>query len=506
MPDDLGAAAVGIASAIAGASPVNRGTILRVSKANALHQVQEALSQAADNDELPTAICLIGSDHDLPHTRLPDRAGTRDIEVLTDNFFGMRQTPLEEDRYRGDILPEIPVSRLPTLDPALLARLLSLGSDLPASWQGALAVSADAWRTQSEAVLQHIAGDSNTALTLSPPQDADAIARKMTTRPHRLYFNVHGSDQTTDWYGDGNGQQPIILKRPDICVAPGAIVTSEACYGALQWPGEDSVSGSFLNQGASVFMGSTILAWGPAGGNAPPNLADLMVMGFYEGLDQGMGVAHAMLYAKESYLASILAQDEVLNPNEHNTLTSFLVYGPPMATVIGTRPTSSPSAKNVASTESPTPANLSGGPGSSTSTLDRLRARTSGSAGTKSDGQSALERVRAQMRAGASQDSTIGRVRQGLSNRLPAESWQLINDARIQASEIPRSLRDYNQIIDSIHRRLNGKPEHLRVVDYRSRGAPRKFLMAWTFQATTQRAVAFVLDEHGQIMREMVTR
>ena len=181
------------------------GRLVLVTFDDALQQVQSALrSQRFD------AVCIIGNSDDIPHAEVEDETH-HDDAILTDNFYGMIATPSEDDRYAGEVLPETPVTRIPSLDPHLIRRLLNVGDSLHPSWSSGVAVSAHCWRGASEAVLNTIAGRSGPRLQLSPPNTVGELDDLLAENVGRLYFNVHGTDQAPVWVGDdGMGGYPVI--------------------------------------------------------------------------------------------------------------------------------------------------------------------------------------------------------------------------------------------------------------------------------------------------------
>ena len=144
----------------------------------------------------------------------------------------------------------------------LQERLLRMRGDLPETWLGGLAVTCAIWVGASKAVLRAIARTDRPGLTQVPPRDSDAVAAMMDEETHRLYFNVHGSNQVAYWVGDDHSVAPPALRPGDIRVAPNAILVSEACYGARHDQDDGTpISTSFFNAGGGAFVGSTIIAF-----------------------------------------------------------------------------------------------------------------------------------------------------------------------------------------------------------------------------------------------------
>ncbi len=289
-------------------------------------RVQGALRDWAARGATPEAVCLVGPHERLPHAAFTDDTG-RDDAVLTDNDWGMTESPDQPERDAG--MPTVGVTRIPSADPALVRRLLSVRDALPPGWEHGIAVSAQVWVRASAAVVARISPKTPLQLLASPAVDEAALRGKLGPSVGRLYFNVHGSDQTTSWVGDGQGSYPVVVRPGTMRVASNAILVSEACYGARH-DEPDTVALRFLRAGGSAFVGSTIIAWGPA---APPNsLADLIPIGVYTRLDAGSTLADAALQTRLQLLSAALAADAV-TPQVINTAASFVAYGSPLARV-----------------------------------------------------------------------------------------------------------------------------------------------------------------------------
>lgn len=452
------------------------GQVLFVEADTALEDVQAAL-RAANFD----AVCIIGSAKDIPHSAVRDLAG-HDEAIYTDNFFGMTYIPGEEDRYHGDVLPETPVSRIPSLNAALIERLLNVDDRLCDTWQGGVAVSAKVWRGASAAVLESLAGRDGPALQLSPPATIEDVDGLLCRNVGRLYFNVHGTDQAPVWVGDnGMGDYPTVLQPPTIAIAQDAIVISEACYGAMIVDGEPAISHTFLQRGAGAFVGSTIIAWGPA--NPPPSLADTIVTGTYRALDEGIPLGLALLEAKLEILNSHLDRDEVLSPSAHNTLLSFVAYGSPLACT-NSRPKATSTAGRRFGARSAVESKTRGGG----SVLDRVRGRMSGGGGDDAD------------------NGVLEQYRQRIRRRLPPGSWEVLDQGRTLLAGLSQRFRTYSEIKNQLTGLLGEEPASVSVVDYRSGNAKRTSINGSVTAGNLTKHAIVLVDEDGQLLDSMVSR
>ena len=304
-------------------------------------QVQTHLVALAGKKELPDVVCLLGPEQHLPYAEFEDDTGN-DIAVLTDNDYGMFSSPARDQRYSEAALPDFPVCRIPFSDEAIVRRLLSVRGDLQSSWNNGVAVTCEVWAGASVAVQKQIDSKRACFLDSAPPVDSVDVGDRFCSEVGRVYFNVHGSDQMKYWVGEGaGGYQPVLLPE-GVQVGEHAIFVSEACYGARHdEQAGPTIATAALRGGASAFVGSTIIAWGPA--EAPIGLADCIVTGVYGGLDSGRTLAAAVLAAKTSIIDKA---GSPFSPCVLNTVSSFVAFGGPLASVGG-----SASARPVRTTD-----------------------------------------------------------------------------------------------------------------------------------------------------------
>lgn len=444
------------------------GHVVVAKPGEAPQRVFEAIRRAA-----PASVCVVGAPWEIPMFSVPDPTGL-DEQVFTDNFYGLEGLPADEAVRSGDvILPELPVGRVPSSELGRVQRVLENGAALSAHWAGGLAVSTAVWRSASEAVVRAIMKPDAAPLLCSPPGDESHVREALLGEPSRLYFNVHGTDQEPVWVGELDGRFPPVLRPEHIAVTRSAVVVSEACYGAALYEGERAISAQFLEAGAGVFVGSTIIAWGPP--SAPPALADLIVTGFYQGLDQGMSAGEALLHAKREILAHARRAGEPLSPAVHNTLLSFVLYGSPDARVEGVRPT--PLTRRA--------------PGVPSDRATSLR-------------PSALSQVRDRM-AGR-QDSAIGQVRDRLSGRLDADSWAAFSRGRLAFADLAREFTHGAELQKRIATALAALPTTVDVVRYGEAKQRRVSVLASEATAWGRRHVALTTREDGSVVEEWVSR
>lgn len=450
-----------------------RGQVVVVSLDEAIEAAQRAASQRDFS-----SICLIGAPWQLPMFQASDPTD-KDDAVPTDNVYGLPTTP-DEDELRGGegLVPRVPVGRIPTVDVALVGKILAQGDGLVPHWRGGLAVTAQVWQGASRAVLEAIAGANGPTLHASPPVLEAHVAEAMSNPPGRVYFNVHGSGQEAVWVGQRGNEYPAVLRPGHVRVAPSAIAVSEACYGASLNEGEEAIGTSFLQRGAGVFVGSTIIAWGPP--VAPPGLADLIVIGFYQGLDAGLTAGQALQQAKRRLLKAATVDGAPPSPQAHNTLLSFVLYGSPEARVAGVEPTTPP----------PLPA---------------LTRPTRASARSKGEGGgSTLAALRAGMADRSS--SALGSVRDRMSAGLDERDWQELSRGRLAFADLARTFAHGAELQRRLASLLGGAPGSVDVLRYRGKTVGRVSITATTSTPWGKQHVAIITDEEGTPLEEIVSR
>ena len=439
----------------------NRGDVIWVSADTALEDVQKHLQRQARRT---SAVCLIGTDDHIPHIRWQNpvtqgMASTEEVE--TDNPYGMFSNPTEAERMTGHLINDIPVTRIPSVDPDLIGRLLSVHDDLPSDWDNGVAVSAAVWEGPSRYTVEQYTTEHKVEFLLSPPNKESSVHAILQQRkPSRLMFNVHGHNIMADWYGDGDGDNPVALEASGAEVAHNGVVLAEACYGAMVSDHAKSIALTFLEKGASCFVGSTIIAWGAVGTDIRKgSSADAVAEYFYDFLDQGLPIGEALRATKLRILDEAQDENGVINPMIHNTLASFVVYGAPFAKVSAPRRYSN-------ATKSLEP---------STSYASLVKSYR----GLPNSGESVLNKYRARLQA-----------------RLPEDVWK--------ALDVSNSSIDLQTVLDDDTIRALGISSTGVLSKYRSHLAVRQCVVA--LDAHQQPKMALILDEQNQVLEKMVVR
>lgn len=298
-------------------------------------------------------ILIVGGDAIIPFHRLPNPINDQDADVPSDNPYAS-----QDANY---FIPERAIGRLPdgqgepvTVLLQLLEEAISAHRRKAATDKGAwtallrhlrgdgeredpragLGYSASIWRKASRQVLQTL-GDRQ-PLRISPPLTYQEF--KPVRHAPFSYFNLHGIEDGPNWYGQRDALFPATYELFPVALRPedlrpadyaGAIVFSEACYGAniLSKNSDASLALKFLAARARAVIGSTKVSYGTV---APPLIgADLLARYFWKGLLAQLPIGEALKYAKVSLAREMQERQGYLDSEDQKTLLSFVLYGDP---------------------------------------------------------------------------------------------------------------------------------------------------------------------------------
>lgn len=300
------------------------------------------------------SLAIIGGDDLIPFHRLPNPTDDSDDDIPSDNPYGC----IDENYF----VPEWSVGRLPSpcgRDAEPLKRLLRNTINAHASTSSkfvlmdwvrnilrmsktqpapqAIGYAASVWKEAALEVFAPIG--TPTQLFTSPPLEADTAP---STRKFDLsYFNLHGVEDSSEWYGqrdpgdEGYGAlYPVALTPSDVANGSGQpprIIFTESCYGANivgKSEPDAAMCLRFLNDGARALIGSTKIAYGSVG--SPLIGADLLARSFWEALLGGLSVGESLRRAKLDLAQTMHKRQNFLDGEDQKTLISFVLYGDPL--------------------------------------------------------------------------------------------------------------------------------------------------------------------------------
>ncbi|MGB9927363.1 MAG: FG-GAP repeat domain-containing protein, partial [Methanosarcina sp.] len=301
-----------------GLSPVNPENAPEIKKL--IDKLYEKLS--------PHDILIIGGHSIIPFHILPNPCeGDGDTEVPSDSPYAS-----DDDDF---LIPEKVVARLPDDSSGNPSFLLSLIENITVRVKSAskksFGFSAKVWKGASEAVYDTI--EKGQDLKLSPPVKSDNLKKEWIDKKGYFYFNLHGSEDTANWYGQDDYTYPVAFAPDNLkdVNIENAVICTEACYGAniIEKEVEDALSLKFLAKKAACFVGSTKIAYGPA---EPPNTdADLMVLKFFVRIKEGLSFGEAFLKAKQDFAQESIKNKGYLDKTEQKTLLEYVIFADPSA-------------------------------------------------------------------------------------------------------------------------------------------------------------------------------
>jgi hypothetical protein len=241
-----------------------------------------------------------------------------------------------------ELVSEWAVGRLPGAarsDPTLLLKLIETASTYRLSLDQPLkpfGYATEAWRRAATEVYAEVPGAQ--PLLISPPTLATTLNRTLLEGARLIYCNLHGVRDGPLWYGQPSDRRALVaaLRPADLegLDLRGAVVVSEACYGAAITGRDEhtSLALAFLARGAAGFLGATAISYGPP--SPPPGEADLIALHFLRALrTPGTTLGSALLAARAGMLRDTLAQQATLDEDDQKTLLEFVLYGDPTLVV-----------------------------------------------------------------------------------------------------------------------------------------------------------------------------
>ncbi len=271
---------------------------------------------------------IVGGHEIIPFHELPNPCGDDgDTVVYTDNPYASRDADI--------LIPERALTRLPddaALDGTFFINLLDhVTNQVQSVGESSFSLSAKEWKRASNRVFDEIENDDD--VRLSPPVTENEINNAWIDRKAYHYFNLHGSEETANWYGQEGMRYPIAFSPDNLSdvSVEGAVVCCEACYGAniINKRSDEALSLSYLAKKAACVVGSTKIAYGPS--EPPCTDADLIIIKFFERVKEGLPYGEAFLRAKVDFARESIAMNGYLDKTDEKTLLEFVIFADPLA-------------------------------------------------------------------------------------------------------------------------------------------------------------------------------
>ena len=288
----------------------------------------KALLDQLDRRVNVDSFLIVGGPEIVPFHILPNPCGDDgDTVVYSDNPYASRDDDV--------LIPERALTRLPDDAATDGTFFLGLLDHVACQAQGAtdltFGLSAKVWQGASNRVFDEI--EANDDVRLSPPVTHNEINDAWIDDKAFYYFNLHGSEETANWYGQEGLRYPVafIPDNVNAVSVERAVVCCEACYGAniINKAADEALSLTFLNKKAACFVGSTKIAYGPS---APPCTdADLILIKFFARVNEGLPFGEAFLRAKADFARESIAMHGYLDKTEEKTLLEFVIFADPLA-------------------------------------------------------------------------------------------------------------------------------------------------------------------------------
>lgn len=279
-----------------------------------------------DKKLVPSTFLILGGHSIIPFHIIDNPCGNDgDPQVYSDNPYASRDEDI--------LIPERALGRLPDDSSNNAAFLISLletnTSRIKRANKSSFGLSAKVWKEASEHVYDTI--KYGQTLKLSPPVLNNNLKIDWINDKGYFYFNLHGSEETQNWYGQEGSRYPVAFSPENLANAnvENAVICTEACYGAniIDKSVDEAISLKFLEKKAACFVGSTKIAYGPS---SPPSTdADLMVLKFYKRIKEGLTFGEAFLRAKHDFADETIRMNGHLDEVGKKTLLEFVMFADP---------------------------------------------------------------------------------------------------------------------------------------------------------------------------------
>lgn len=292
-------------------------------------------------------VCIVGGFDDVSPFQVPNPSASPDDPdewCFTDSLYACPDFDQDTDDAESAI-SSVGISRIPTLNKDTLRDLLgSITLDGNLRDQFCFGVTAQLWEPATAQIFLETSLNTMT-LYASPDWDEESITDEINSvsdaKNARVFlFNVHGSDETTEWVGDGEDYRfgPTVLSPNALRDMSESVLISEACYGGAMQYGEPSIVEQFFESKGKAFVGCSVVAYGNPGiEDMPLFSADMIALILLRKLGEGLTLGESLRVAKIETLreaSAICDNDEDLDFETYagyatKAILSFNAFGCP---------------------------------------------------------------------------------------------------------------------------------------------------------------------------------
>ena len=288
----------------------------------------QLIKQEIQKININEPIVLIGGPSILPFAVVPNPAfGDGDSDVETDQFYASGEDLYQTIRVVSRIPDENINSRLEVFENILYNQLKYLNYSKKLESNNSLNYSA----YQFVNIENYMDLEFNffTNRLTCPLSNYMNIDNNQFSNKNIIYFNMHGTKENGNFYGQDNSNFPIAFTPQNIVANNGSSIFTEACYGGYldNRNVSNSIPLSFLYHGASNIVCSSRVAYGSL--NPPIYFADLLGYFLFNGIKSGLTIGEAFKNAKNNYCSKVLSINGHLTPEDQKTILEFNLYGIP---------------------------------------------------------------------------------------------------------------------------------------------------------------------------------
>ncbi len=275
-------------------------------------------------------VMLLGGNEIIPMPVFPNpNDSTSDTDVDSDLPYSTLSVkdPMESEEART---PLVAVGRIPTGVNSSVRDLLTLFRNTQSaleyfSTDKTFGLSANCWQEVSNLINSRVCKES---LYISPGLTIENLHQHYRPENNIHYFNLHGSDSSSEWFGQQGSSYPAAFAPAAISRSDSLnVIGVEACYGArfINLKKEDSILLSALAAKTVSFAGSSRIAFGPS--SPPMNLADIVIHDFLSLIQQNRPAGNAFLEARTHAFQNSVERDPTTSLL---TLMEFNLFGDPV--------------------------------------------------------------------------------------------------------------------------------------------------------------------------------